>query len=78
MISRGPAEARDPRDDTQSDLVPLVVDLDGTFLRTDLLLESALRLAKQRPWLILKMPLWLLRGRAFLKREIFRRVREQE
>jgi 4-hydroxybenzoate polyprenyltransferase len=51
-----------------------VVDLDGTLLRTDLLLESALRLIKQRPWLALWMPLWLLRGRAFLKRKIFQRV----
>jgi UbiA prenyltransferase family len=58
-----------------SDNAPLVVDLDGTLLRTDLLLESALRLIKQKPWLVLLMPLWLLRGRAYLKREIFHRVR---
>jgi len=67
-------EARSKRSDSQSENVPLVVDLDGTLLRTDLLLESALRLIKQRPWLILFMPLWLLRGRAYLKRKIFQRV----
>jgi 4-hydroxybenzoate polyprenyltransferase/phosphoserine phosphatase len=50
------------------------VDLDGTLLRTDLLLESALRLIKQTPWLALFMPLWLLRGRAYLKRRIFQRA----
>ena len=50
------------------------MDLDGTLLRTDLLLESALRLIKQTPWLALCMPLWLLRGRAYLKRKIFQRV----
>ncbi|HEY7317556.1 MAG TPA: UbiA family prenyltransferase [Candidatus Binatia bacterium] len=55
--------------------VPLVVDLDGTLIRTDLLLESALRLIKHKPWLVLRMPLWLLRGRAYLKREIFHRVK---
>jgi hypothetical protein len=54
--------------------VPLVVDLDGSLLRTDLLLESALRLINQRPWLVLWMPLWLLCGRAYLKRKIFQRV----
>jgi 4-hydroxybenzoate polyprenyltransferase len=50
------------------------VDLDGTLLRTDLLLESALRLIKQRPWIALLMPLWLVRGRAYLKHKIFQRV----
>ena len=54
--------------------VPLVVDLDGSLLRTDLLLESALRLIKQKPWLVLWMPIWLLRGRAYLKRRIFQQV----
>jgi phosphoserine phosphatase len=62
------------RRDLRSESIPLVVDLDGTLLRTDLLLESALRLIKQKPWLVLWMPLWLLRGRAYLKREIFQRV----
>jgi 4-hydroxybenzoate polyprenyltransferase/phosphoserine phosphatase len=50
---------------------PLVVDLDGTLLRTDLLWESILRFVRQRPWLSLLMPLWLLRGRAYLKRKVF-------
>ena len=67
-------EARSKRTDFQSKNVPLVVDLDGTLLRTDLLLESALRLIKQKPWLIVFMPLWLLQGRAYLKRKIFQRV----
>ncbi len=52
-----------------------MVDLDGTLLRTDLLLESALRLIKQTPWRVLFVPLWLLRGRAYLKHRIFQRVR---
>src|SRR6516164_5675979 len=60
--------------DSPSKNIPLVVDLDGTLLRTDLLLESALRLIKQKPWLGLLMPLWLLKGRAHLKQRIFQRV----
>jgi 4-hydroxybenzoate polyprenyltransferase len=54
--------------------IPLVVDLDGTLLRTDLLLESVLRLVRQKPWLALLIPVWLLRGRAYLKRRVFRLV----
>jgi 4-hydroxybenzoate polyprenyltransferase/phosphoserine phosphatase len=64
----------DNRTEFCSETTPLVVDLDGTLLRTDLLLESALRLIKQTPWLALLMPLWLLRGRAYLKHKIFQRV----
>jgi 4-hydroxybenzoate polyprenyltransferase/phosphoserine phosphatase len=67
-------EARSKRSHSQPENVPLVVDLDGTLLRTDLLLESALRLIKQKPWLMLFLPFWLLKGRAHLKREIYQRV----
>lgn len=50
---------------------PLVVDLDGTLLRTDLLQECALRLVKQKPASLLSFPFWLLRGRPHLKNTIF-------
>jgi phosphoserine phosphatase len=63
------------RSELSSETTPLVVDLDGTLLRTDLLLESTLGLIKRTPWLALSIPLWLLRGRAHLKRKIARRVR---
>jgi 4-hydroxybenzoate polyprenyltransferase len=53
---------------------PLFVDLDGTLVKTDLLLESLLVLIKARPWMVLLLPLWLLRGRAILKAEIARRA----
>jgi len=69
------AQVRREHSDSYSDSVPLVVDLDGTLLRTDLLQESALRLIKQRPWLALLVPFWLLKGRAYLKRRIFQLVR---
>jgi 4-hydroxybenzoate polyprenyltransferase/phosphoserine phosphatase len=67
-------EAACNRTESWAETAPLVVDLDGTLLRTDLLLESALRLIKQTPWLALLMPFWLLRGRAYLKQKIFQRV----
>lgn len=52
----------------------LVVDLDGTLLRTDLLLESILALLKRKPHYLFILPAWLLRGRAYLKQQIARRV----
>ena len=54
--------------------VPLVVDLDGTLLKTDLLLESLLVLLKQKPLCIFLLPIWLLKGKAYLKEQIARRV----
>jgi 4-hydroxybenzoate polyprenyltransferase len=53
---------------------PLCVDLDGTLVRTDTLLESLLRLVKLSPLQALRVPIWLLRGRAHLKREVASRV----
>ena len=54
--------------------VPLCVDLDGTLIRTDLLVESALALIARQPLMLFAMLAWLLRGKAHLKREIARRV----
>ncbi len=57
-----------------STLLPLCVDLDGTLLRSDLLVESTLALLAQRPWLLFLLPFWLLRGKANLKRQVASRV----
>jgi len=54
---------------------PLCVDLDGTLIATDLLFESVVLLAKQKPWLLVLLPLWLLRGKAVLKERIASNVR---
>ncbi len=54
--------------------VPLCVDLDGTLLKTDTLVESILALLKVRPLAAACIPWWLLRGRARLKREVAARV----
>jgi 4-hydroxybenzoate polyprenyltransferase len=53
---------------------PLVVDLDGTLIKTDLLLESVCSLLRQQPFAVFALPFWLLKGRAYLKREIAQRV----
>jgi 4-hydroxybenzoate polyprenyltransferase/phosphoserine phosphatase len=54
--------------------IPLCVDLDGTLTKTDFLLESLLVLLKQNPLAILMCLVWLLRGKAYLKEQIARRV----
>jgi 4-hydroxybenzoate polyprenyltransferase/phosphoserine phosphatase len=53
---------------------PLVVDLDGTLIRTDLLIESLAGLLRQKPLALFALPVWLLKGRAYLKHEIAERV----
>lgn len=58
----------------QAGCVIQVVDLDGSLLRTDLLHESVLLLLRRNPLYAFLLPVWLLRGRAWLKREIAHRV----
>jgi hypothetical protein len=50
------------------------VDLDGTPVRTDLLVESLLALLKHKPVFVFVLPLWLLKGKAYFKQQIARRV----
>ncbi len=53
---------------------PLCVDLDGTLVKSDTLVDSLLLLVRTRPLEALKAPLWALRGKANLKREVTARV----
>ena len=52
----------------------LCVDLDGTLISTDLLLEGILALLRSRPLQACMIPFWLLQGKAKLKSEIAKRV----
>jgi phosphoserine phosphatase len=54
--------------------VPLVVDLDGTLIRTDLLHESVFALLKINVLYLFMLPVWLLGGKANLKQKIADRV----
>jgi 4-hydroxybenzoate polyprenyltransferase len=55
-------------------LVPLAIDIDGTLVKTDSLIESFLILFKCNPLYIFAMPAWLMKGMANLKRQIACRV----
>lgn len=57
-----------------ADPVALCVDLDGTLLKTDLLFESLLALARSQFWALLLVPVWWWRGKTRLKHELARRV----
>ena len=54
--------------------IPLCVDLDGTLIRSDLLVESTLALLRTNPLYLLRLPGWLIGGKARLKHEIARRT----
>ncbi len=53
---------------------PLYVDMDGTVLATDVLWELLILTLKTRPALLLRLPFWLLKGKAFFKRQLAIRV----
>jgi 4-hydroxybenzoate polyprenyltransferase/phosphoserine phosphatase len=54
--------------------MPLCVDLDGTLVNTDLTVESICGALRRSPWLLLALPLWMLRGKHRLKAELARRA----
>jgi 4-hydroxybenzoate polyprenyltransferase len=66
--------ARDARKTPAPVPLPLVVDLDGTLLRTDFLAETALAYLRFAPWRVFALVYWLARGRARLKAELARRT----
>jgi len=54
--------------------IPLVVDLDGTLIRTDMMWESIARLLRRNPLAIFQILFWWTRGRARLKQKLADRV----
>ena len=56
-----------PESSTPHPSVPLCVDLDGTFIRGDMLWDGLLRLIRQDPMRLLQIPYWLTLGRHMLK-----------
>jgi 4-hydroxybenzoate polyprenyltransferase len=53
---------------------PVVVDLHRVLVKTDLLLESVVALLRQAPRYFYALPFWLLRGKAYFKRQVALRV----
>ncbi len=53
---------------------PLCVDLDGTLVKTDTLVDSVLAMARQNPRAVLAIPGWLAQGKAAFKRHVTQAV----
>ncbi|HEX3890425.1 MAG TPA: apolipoprotein N-acyltransferase [Verrucomicrobiae bacterium] len=64
-----------PNSNPQDIQIPLVVDLDGTLIKTDLLWESLAQLFRRNPFQIFQILFWWMRGRAFLKKQLATRVK---
>src|SRR6202042_1686949 len=63
------AQGISPRTD-----IPLCVDLDGTLVKSDTLADSLCVLARTHPADLLRLPGWLLGGKARLKQQVSARV----
>ena len=68
------AEHPTPLDAGSSTSLPLCVDLDGTLVKSDTLLDGLCVLARVHPALLLHLPTWLAHGKAALKREVTARA----
>jgi len=64
-----------PGVDPRASSIPLCVDLDGTLLLVNSLYESLAALVRTNPLYLLLIPVWLMRGKAALWREVAGRVR---
>lgn len=67
---RSTEQAAPPAFFSEEDSTPLVVDLDGTLIRSDLLVESGFRLIALNPLNLIRLPLWLREGKAGFKARI--------
>ena len=54
--------------------IPLCVDLDGTLVKLDTLHQALFLLLRRDPTSMLKIPGWILKGKAFLKDQVMQRV----
>jgi phosphoglycolate phosphatase-like HAD superfamily hydrolase len=52
----------------------IAIDLDGTLLRTDSLVESLFKLIGREPFSIFPLIFWMLQGKVVLKENVSRRV----
>ncbi len=54
--------------------IPIVVDLDGTIIRSDTLVESLVRLIANSKIYLFYIPFWIFNGKAFFKKKISEKV----
>src|SRR5271156_850732 len=49
---------------------PLCVDLDGTLVKSDTFVDSLMVLARRHPGVLMRTPLWALKGKAQMKSQV--------
>jgi 4-hydroxybenzoate polyprenyltransferase len=65
-----PAGVPAPEESSAQLAIPLCVDLDGTLVKSDTLVDAVLALARQHPVALLSIPGWLAQGKAAFKRQV--------
>lgn len=58
----------------ENESIPLCVDLDGTLVKLDTLWQALFLLLRRNPASILRIPGWILKGKAYLKDQVMQRV----
>ena len=53
---------------------PIVVDLDGTLLKTDTLIESFIKFIRENPFNLFYCFVWLMAGKSFLKEKLSKSI----
>jgi 4-hydroxybenzoate polyprenyltransferase len=74
VAAEGAASSLNGLEDRASASVPLCVDLDGTLVKSDTLLDTVIVLARQSPTALLHFPRWVSQGKAVFKREVSSRA----
>ncbi len=64
------SQSLDPSVSTPVKTLPLCVDLDGTLVKSDTLVDSVLALVRQNPRALLSIPGWLSQGKAKFKQHV--------
>jgi len=54
--------------------IPLCVDLDGTLVKLDTFLQAVFMLLRRNPLCLFKLPVWMIKGKAYLKEQVISRV----
>lgn len=75
MLDKAGSAARPRVPNAAEEEPPLVLDLDGSLIRADILHETALAYIRENVLAIFHLIAWAMKGRAFLKRRLAERVR---
>jgi 4-hydroxybenzoate polyprenyltransferase len=63
-------QALQPTVESRESLIPFVVDLDGTLLKSDVLFECMMAFVRSQPWRCFSLLGWLAQGKAYLKKQL--------